>query len=263
MLIDDREDTLLLTHVNRFGIPYSVLRLEFGDCAMECPSTGWLIGYERKKLSDLIACMQDRRLAGFQLRNMRQLYDRVNLVVEGIFRPGDNDCIEILQMNKSWQPYYHRGSGGTAGISYRQLQSYLLSQQELGAVSIWRTFSTQETAHLYVSHYHWWQKDYHLHSSHEGLFSNNPAAQKRGAVLVHQGNPNEITQVAAQIPGVDSIAWDIGKHFHSVQEMATASVADWRAVTYTDRAGNVKQFGKKRAEDIRAWFLGHGKDKKK
>ena len=250
ILLDDREDVSISNQLSRFGLPIATARLDFGDLAIQA-SNGWMIGYERKRLTDLIACMQDRRLSGFQLKGMYSLYDRVELVVESIWRPGDNGEIEIPS-NGHWVTLYHRGSG----ISYRQVDSYLYSQYECGGVAIWRTTSTAETAHLYASRWHWWQKEYHLHKSHDVLFCNEPAAQRRGAVTIHQGEPNAVTMVAAQCPGLDAKSWDVGRHFGSIDEMARATAADWRQVEWTDRSGNVKHFGKDMARQIAAWFKG-------
>jgi hypothetical protein len=250
MLLDDRETPGLADCLARFGLPVSTVRLEFGDLAIQT-CDGRLVGYERKHLTDLIACMQDRRLAGHQLRGMWGLYDRVELVIEGPWRPGENGEIEVLYGGR-WTTLYHRG----AGISYRQLDSYLYSQYECGGVPCWRTGTMNETAHLYASRFHWWQKDYELHRSHDVIFSNNPSAQQRGAVTVHQGEPNPVTLWAAQIPGLDSKAWDIGKYFGSPREMANATAADWTGVPWTDRKGKIKHLGKETAKKIDAWLAG-------
>jgi ERCC4-type nuclease len=251
ILIDDREDPGLTDHLARFGLPISTVRLEYGDLAIQS-SEGLLIGYERKRLTDLIACMQDRRLSGHQLKGMWGLYDRVELIVEGIWKPGDTDAIEIMNGHGGWTTLFHRGSG----ISYRQVDSYLYSQYECGGVPCWRTGSLAETAHLYASRFHWWQKDYQLHKSHDVLFCNEPSAQRRGACTLHQGAANAVTMMAAQVPGIDSKAWDIGKHFRSPADMCLADEREWRRVEWTDRKGNVKHFGKETARRIVDWLRG-------
>ncbi len=250
VLIDDREDPALARYLERFGLPISTVHLDFGDLAIEA-SDGRLIGYERKRLPDLVNSMQDRRLAGHQLRKMWSCYDRVELIVEGLWRPGEQGELEIFN-GQQWRPLFHRGSG----ISYRQIDSYLYSQYELGGVAIWRTSSLVETAHLYASRWHWWQKDYELHKSHDVLFTNYPTSQKRGAVLLLQGNPNPVTLMAAQIPGIDAVAWDIGKHFSSPAAMCLADEKDWHGVEWHDRKGNTKHFGRDRVKGIVGWLRG-------
>lgn len=251
ILLDDRE-TDMEPRLAQFGLPVLVARLEFGDLAIQS-SDGRLVGYERKRLTDLISSMRDRRLSGFQLKGMYNLYDRVELVVEGVWRAGDGGSIEVPNgRTGAWVPLYHLREG----ISYRQVDSYLYSLQECGGVYIWRTGSASETAHLYASRYQWWQKDYHLHKSHDVLFSNHPSAQRRGAVTLHQGDPDAVTLLAAQIPGLDAKSWDVGKWFRSPYDMIAADVKEWQRVEWTDRSGNVKHFGKDTARGIVAWLRG-------
>jgi hypothetical protein len=179
---------------------------------------------------------------------MYSLYDRVELVVEGVWRPGEGG--EIMVPNGrtgTWTTYYNHAR---SGISFRQVDSYLYSLQECGGVYVWRTGSVQETAHLYASRWHWWRKAYHLHKSHDVLFANEPSAQRRGAVTLHQGAPNLVTLLAAQLPGLDATAWDVGKHFKSAFDMVNASESEWRSVIWTDRSGNQKRFGKERVREI-------------
>lgn len=249
VLIDDREDPDIQTGLQRFGIPTAVVRLDHGDLVIQAKDAR-LIAFERKRLDDMVRCMEDRRLAGFQLNNMRGIYDRVEIVFEGMFRPNPSGYVEIPRRTNgktTWVPY-------PRGISFRQLDSFLYSQYECGGVPFWRTMSLEETVQLYVSRYHWWQKDYELHTSHDVIYSNSPSAQRRGAVTLHQGEPNAVTMVAAQIPGIDAKAWDVGKHFVSVEEMVNADEREWRHVAWTDRKGNVKHFGKETAKEIVQWF---------
>jgi hypothetical protein len=251
ILLDDREQDME-PRLAQYGLPVSVVRLDFGDLAIQS-SDGRLIGYERKRLTDLINSMKDRRLSGHQLKGMYNLYDRVELVVEGVWRAGEGGSIEVPNgRTGSWQQLYHFREG----ISYRQVDSYLYSQHECGGVAVWRTGSSQETAALYASRYEWWQKPYHLHKSHDVLFSNHPSAQRRGAVTLHQGDPNPVTMLAAQIPGLDAKSWDVGKWFKSPYAMIAADVKEWQCVEWTDRSGNVKHFGKETARGIVAWLRG-------
>ena len=82
ILIDDREDRRLLNELARFtDIPVNSIRLEFGDATWTGSGPGGKtiqIGFEHKRLTDLIACIKDRRLAGSQLVGMYRMYDRVS-----------------------------------------------------------------------------------------------------------------------------------------------------------------------------------------
>jgi hypothetical protein len=250
VLVDDREDPALLDRLIQLGVPATRCRLEYGDFAIQS-SQGFLIGYERKRITDLINSMRDRRLSGHQLKGMRATYDRVELIVEGAWLPGAAGAIEV-PVGNTWQPLFY----GREAINYQQVDSYLYSQYEMGGVGVWRTRNLNETAHLYRSRWAWWQKDYELHKSHDTIFSNDPSEQHRGAILIHQGAPNPVTLWAAQIPGIDAKAWDIGKYFDSPREMANAEPYQWHQVPWTDRKGKVKHFGKETAQAIVDWICG-------
>lgn len=252
LIVDDREDPSLVSHLERFGLPLAVARLDYGDIAIRS-CDGRLIGYERKRLTDLINSMKDRRLSGLQLKGMYGLYDRIELIVESIWRVGDGGAIEVPNgRGGSWQPLYHLRSG----ISYRQIDSYLYSQYELCGVPCWRTGTTSETAALIASRWHWWQKDYVMHKSHDVIYTNNPSAQRRGAVTVSHGAPDPVTLMAAQIPGIDAKAWDVSKYFASPEQMCLADVAEWCRVPWTDRKGNVRHFSRESATNIVKWLRG-------
>lgn len=251
ILIDDREPEEISRHISSYGLSPLACRLDFGDCSF-LSSAGLVIGFERKRLPDLISSMQDRRLSGHQLRGMYTTYDRIELVIEGLWRPNSTGAIEQIGYGNKWQPLYHRG----AGISYRQVDAYLYSLAECGNVKVSRTGSTLETAHLYCSRYHWWQKDYDLHRSHDQIYSNDPQFARKGRASMHSGAPNDVTMVAAQMPGVDAKAWDIGQQFTSPREMANATEERWQQVTWSDRKGNKKRFGKKTAREMNNWWAG-------
>lgn len=249
ILIDDREPSDVGRHLSPYGVAHSYVRLDFGDCCFT--ASGFrdsLIGFERKRVTDLIASMLDRRLSGHQLSGMARTYDRINLVIEGLWRPTRAGAIEHMTGN-AWRPIYHLSQG----VSYRQVDSYLQSLAEAG-VHVWRTQSTLETASLYVSRWHWWQKDYELHRSHDQIYSRDPAgSHKASAVVVRSETPDNVCVLAAQIPGIDAKAWDVSKHFDSPFALMSADEREWRQIVWTDRKGNHRRFGKDTAREIVAW----------
>ena len=263
VLLDDREDSRIAAELARFDIPVHILRLDHGDACWtgSGPDGDLLVGFEHKRLTDLIACIKDRRLTGSQLTGMWKTYDRVEIVVEGIYRPSPAGAIEVLN-GHGWTPLFFRQEG----ISWAQVDGYLQSLSECGDVRIWRTSSVQETAHLYASRYRWWQKQYRLHDSHRQIYSPDPAAQRKGKMVVHQGDPSPVCQVAAQLPGIDAKAWSVAEQFASVYELVTghameewefkSAVARWQRTHWTDSSGKDKRFGRKTATEIVKWIKG-------
>ena len=247
IIIDDREDPSILKQLQRYGVPVSVSRLDYGDCAIQA-CDGRLIGFERKRLTDLITSMTNRRLSGHQIHGMMQTYDRVELIVESLWRPQPNtDKIEVWS-GKGWITLFNPKN--REAINFRQIDSYLYSLTEMSGVRVWKTASLTETASLYASRWHWWQKDYELHRSHDVIYTNTPASP------MCPRDPNPVTLVAAQIPGIDAKAWDLGEQFKSPRDLCNATESDWRHCHWTDRKGNVKRFGPDTAKQIVDWTWG-------
>lgn len=254
IIIDDREDARLPIELRRFDVPIHSLRLDAGDACWTGfgPSGNILIGFEHKRLTDLIDCIKDRRFSGSQLIGMRRTYDRIELVIEGLWRPSASGVIECPNGGQTWHPLYFKSEA----ITYAQVDGYLQTLSECGDVRIWRTGSLIETAHVYISRYRWWQKPYGQHHAHDQIYSIDPAAQRQGRMIVHHGAPPPVVIHAAQIPGIDSKAWDVGEQFASVEEMASADVERWHCTTWTDSAGKTKRFGRGTAQKIVNYLRG-------
>ena len=83
-------------------------------------------------------------------------------------------------------------------------------------------------------------------------------------MVIHQGDPSPVCQVAAQFPGIDAKAWSVAEQFGSVWEMITgspmeewefrAAVSRWMRTHWTDSSGKDKRFGRKTATEIVKWL---------
>jgi ERCC4-type nuclease len=231
LVIDDREPLELLRALQPLDITFTTARLDFGDCMFEGagPRGPVLVGWERKHLSDLINAMQDGRLSGHQLRGMWSYYDYCYLVIEDRWRPGPNGEIQTLSgRTRGWTPLY---TGSRHGITYRQVDAYIASLELRGNVIVCRTESAAETAALYVSRFQSWQKPWDQHHSHDQIYCNDlSSSPARGKARIMTREAGLIEKIAAQLPGIDRKAWDVGKHFPSVQSMLMASEKDWQSI---------------------------------
>ena len=103
IVLDRREPDELETYVRALGIECvkGETELEFGDAMFSGngPDGMCLIGFERKRLSDLLTSMRDRRLSGRQMRGCWERYDFVWIVSEGIYREGTGGEIEEWRWN--------------------------------------------------------------------------------------------------------------------------------------------------------------------
>src|SRR5437667_6511157 len=81
----------LMPAIQRIGVRCEKTHLASGDAMFEGrgPQGPLLIGVERKKLHDMLACIDDARYNDQRIR-MRQDYDISILMVEGHWKPHDN-----------------------------------------------------------------------------------------------------------------------------------------------------------------------------
>jgi ERCC4-type nuclease len=270
IFVDSRE-TEIPAILTRMNVAFTVTMLEsqddygkvsLGDVMFE-GSGEWnpqaTIGCERKKLSDLISSMKDRRLSGHQLRGMWKAYDYVYLFAEGMWRPGAGGEIEEPRRNwktgkTDWMPLYDRA--GKHAVSYAQVDAYLnsLALRSRGPngepVRVKRTSSPQETAACYVALYNGFQKPWHQHHAHDQVHctaitpkkghgsgwgrEHGHAASTGGREAVQQrsgpDDPTTLWMMAAQLPGISEKARKVAAHFGTVTAMAAASEKDWAAI---------------------------------
>lgn len=238
MLIIDRRESGVPELLRPFGIEVCVTELEYGDCcfAGHGQHGDAVFGCERKKLSDLVNSMRDRRLSGFQLRGMFRSYDYVYLMAEGEYRPGPNgEILEMINPSRDyWRPFYKSGNLGDRGaVSYAQLTAYLTSLELISNVVVRRTRNAHETAAQYAALWHWSNdKSWDKHTSGDAVYAPPPNVNgvSRGGRVGMQvlREPNRVEKVAAQLAGIgDTRAVAAGKRFRSVRAMVNASRAEW------------------------------------
>lgn len=268
--IDTREKGQLDRHLQRHGLPVSVTAMEFGDITWEGhgPSGPVMVSVERKRMDawsqDLITSMTDRRLSGHQLRGMREAYDYLYLVVEGVWKegPGGEIVIPVRSNGKTeWKPLFASGRS----VSYRQVVGYLDSiSLRVRATStgeplrVIQTGDEYQTASRLAALYRLWtEKRWDEHHSHDELYTGLPKkGHKGGWAVPHShtatpgvrvgigiptvgttaGNnsnghgvtdhPTTLWRMAAQLPGVDRRALGLSKHFRTVDDMVLAGLPD-------------------------------------
>lgn len=244
----------LLTYFQLHDVHAELGTLEFGDAAFagngregDC-----LCVVERKRLSDMVNSMRDRRFAGHQLPGLLENYDFVWLVVEGAVEAGPHG--ELMKLNgQGWTPFYT----GSRGIQYSELSSYLTSL-ELRAwtkggepLRVKRTNGPKETVAWIVALYHNFQKTWNQHTAHKEIYAPVTSHQRRGMI---RREPSLVQKMACQIPGVDQMAEDVAKAFRTPEDMVRAGVEEWANVSVTVHRKTGKdgkqKLGRVRAEKI-------------
>lgn len=222
----------------RHGIRSALAHFRAGDFSFRCGHTkptpfcegdyGCKLTIERKTLSDCVGSLLKRRIDK-QVTEMLEDYDMAWIVVEGIWRPGPDDCIQVIG-RKGWEQ-------SRFSLSYSQLSSWLVRYDVMGRGRLhrWRTSSISETAAFISSTWRWWQKEWDKH--HVESVSKMPAPMK--ALM---WSPLQIHRTAASLPEVGiQGAKKVGKHFKSIKQMINAPVSEWVAALRGDGDRDLKK----------------------
>lgn len=166
ILIDNQghDHTELIPHINNQHVPVMEQRLEWGDACFtgNGPDGHILVGVERKRLHDMVACIETKRYGAKQRVGMRDLYGLSVLIIEGDWRPHDSGgfLMEGFQGGISWGYFNHRKQK----IMYNMLRRYLFSVSLSGVMVIY-TKSPFHTAFDICELFHYFQKPWASHTS--------------------------------------------------------------------------------------------------
>jgi ERCC4-type nuclease len=251
ILVDDRIGSVeVVPYLRPYGLNVEVTRLPIGDFQFvgNGPDGDVDVGIERKRLTDLVQCIRDKRLAGFQLigdddkPGLLETFDYLYLVVEGVYRPGLRGTTEYLRAGE-WTTL----CAGSSPILYLEVDSFLTSLALRGItrigepVRVDRTASIQETgAHIATLVSNWTGKLWKEHRSHRDIYTRVPRVVKGKVGFVKPRNDLTVKMIA-QIDGLHEKAWECRKYFELPEDFVGASVRKWQ---------QVDGIGKKMAERI-------------
>lgn len=179
------------------------------------------IAIERKTLSDMQGSLLRNRFAK-QVCGMLTDYQLAWLVVEGLWRNGDDDAIETpryIDGKLRWVQDQH------SSLTYSQLSSWLTRYDVAGGGRIhrWRTSTRHETAAWIASTFRWCNKDWKKHQ----LFTIEKMQPAQKALLF---KPKEEDRVAAAFDRIGTKKMRmVVRHFESIIEMINASEDEWVA----------------------------------
>ena len=163
----------------RFACRVSVTKLPAADFAFTCGHEiknplcdgdfGCTIGIERKTIGDLVGSLLKNRLGGLQIPDMLTLYDYIWILIEGKWRPADDDAIEQVVWSKvgdkNPEIEIARWRGSKYALTYTALLSWLARYEVLGRgrIMLWRTSTIEESASFIASRFRWWKKEWKKH----------------------------------------------------------------------------------------------------
>ncbi len=185
---------------------------------------------DRKKVGDLITCVNDGRHVQ-QVQDARAAgYDFVFLVVEGLMRPSPTSGALQHRSGSGWRDH-------PANIDYSRIEAYMTEMELYAGVTVKRTASPNETA-FYIRHlYKQFARPPEDHTSLQ-LFHKD----KGPAVDFLSSRPTLLRRWAKELSGV---GWDrsaaIADHFNSITAMYEADQKEWQKISGV---------GKKTAETV-------------
>lgn len=195
--------------------------LEYGDCAFLGNGPGEApvrVAVEIKALGDAAQSIRSGRFAGHQLPGLLANYDKVYVVLEGMYRPGPEGKLETWRKGQ-----WVTGEWGGCGWMYNELDGWINTISVMAGVIVKRTMTRKETAAVIFGLYKWWTgKSYEKHRSHIGFDeSGRPTLMK----------PRLVRRMAAELP---LIGWErsseVAQNFASVLAMVLADEEQWRKI---------------------------------
>lgn len=221
ILIDNRVGSReLLPYIQRMPGCYKaeLTSLEFGDACFEGqgPKGSMMVGVERKTMSDILNCIDDKRYAGHQLPGMISMYQKSILMVEGVWKPDRDtgylmECIAML----TWRPFRYRAQM----TRYSKLFRYLLTIQ-LAGVCVICTRDLEQTAYNICECFSYFSKPWDQHTSLlEVQKLNMPSLT---------GKPSLVRRWASDLEGIGvKHSMEAERIFKTPYELASSDESDW------------------------------------
>lgn len=145
------------------GVKCDAVPLQFGDAAFEGNGDDGTIGIgvERKRLHDMLNCIDDSRYSAHQRVGMAKMYRKSILMLEGHWKAREDGILmEGFDGGTKWTPCKYRSQS----VMYSKLYRYLLSIA-LSGVIITYTRDINHTAFNICEIFHYFQKQWRNHTS--------------------------------------------------------------------------------------------------
>lgn len=209
----------LIPYIQKLNVKVEKADLKWGDAAFEGngPDGTIAIGVERKRLHDMLSCIEDSHYSASQMIGMRQMY-----------------AVSILMVEGHWKPHTGNGmlmEGFTGGINfgycaprgrkmmYAKIRRYLFSVA-LSGVIVCYTRDPEHTAYDIVELFHYFQKKW---KDHTALL--NPQKMNIPQLM---GHPSLTLKWAHTLNGIGAKhGQDAERLFKKPINLATADESDW------------------------------------
>lgn len=225
----------LLPLLKKLHIPATKTRLEYGDFALDGngPEGEVRVGVERKTIYDLLSSIGSGRLSSHQLPGLVKEYDYCWIVVEGLWRPGKDNVVEVFRGGWRKAPGW---------ISYSEVDRYLVTLEVRGGMRVRRTTNLTETAIFLGGLRRWWSKPWEAHRAHLGVEKGvdsrlmgrtleNEILAARTPKAWAQLRRKVVRRVACTLPGLGyEKSAAVAKRFGTVEDLVEAGGKEWQEV---------------------------------
>lgn len=220
------------------GIACDKTQLTYADACFEGfgPDGLVAIGVERKRIGDILQCIDDGRFTGHQRIGMAKMYRFSFLIIEGYWKPDTGSGVLLEGHPKRdgslvWSPYR---PGGRV-VMYHKLRRYLFSLS-LGGVVVLYSRDLAQTAYDICELYHWFQKQWRDHKSllamHRGYFwQQDGRTDQLMALPAMMQKPSLVRRWAAELSGVGvRKSEEAARVFKTPRAMVEADADDWQQI---------------------------------
>lgn len=216
---EHQEQHQFTTLLKRLRLEAQEADLPYGDFAFDGVWQGSpvCVGVERKRVHDMLRCIDDSRYNETQRVGMARLYDISYLIVEGYFKA--HDPYGHLMESHDGCHWYDCRPGGQR-VMYHKLRRYLFSVQHSG---VYVLFSKDMFQTAYDIHelYHYYQKRKHTSMLQMQTY-NIPSLN---------GKPSLTRRWAFSLEGVGEVHSQAAEElFKTPLALANSSVEEWLAV---------------------------------
>lgn len=229
ILIDDREEGSdkkrknldLMAHIRAQRVPVEMTRLQYGDAAVEIngPEGVALVGVERKRLHDMLNCVEDARYNAQRI-GMKQDYPVSVLMIEGHWKPHDPEgfMMEGFSGGSAWGFMKPRGNR----VLYAKLYRYLISVA-LSGVIVQYSRDPFQTAFNLCEWHGWGQKQWGDHTALLEI--------QKFAIPTLNNRPSLKQKWANALENIGVKKWPfVDRRFRSALDMAQASESEWLSI---------------------------------
>lgn len=211
----------------------TVAEMPFGDFAFPgCGPDGSTVsvGFERKRLRDMLQSMRSGRFTSHQLPGMCHTYSPAYLLIEGQYSSGPQGILqEYVAFANRKRPDLEMGrirdvALGHSGqaFMYAELDKFLMTIELKTPMKIRRTTSPHETAAFLWDAWHWWQKPWEQHQAHEGMAKDQTPSFRKHSLL---------RRWAAELPQIlDVRSKAVANMFDTPLAMANATLEQWMSI---------------------------------